>query len=226
MLQRNIALVQATSTWYCKNLANCDKNTKFGSDVHYIKAIKKVRDTIKAQLCITPPLPGCKKAPPPPPLWAPHRVKNEILQIWPYYISIDEKFCVLSEKYKNHVLKTHRKPPLGHHSHLGSLHPSLPHSLPLSRSEVLLIWQTDRLRFCNTSPSMNNADACYLMMTAHLSVSYLDDCIFHIVYERKHHHYQNCDTGQVSNSILHIMTVNSDELCKWCMNVPKFRWVL
>ena len=34
-------------------------------------------------------------------------------------------------------------------------------------------------------------------MTAHPSVSYLDDSIFPIVYERKHHHNQNCDTGQV-----------------------------
>ena len=44
-------IVQATSTRYCKNRANCDKNMKFGSDVPYTKIIKKSKGD-KAQLCI------------------------------------------------------------------------------------------------------------------------------------------------------------------------------
>lgn len=46
-------------------------------------------------------------------------VKDEVIQIWPYYISIDCKFYVLSEKYENHVLKTHRKAPPGQHIPMG-----------------------------------------------------------------------------------------------------------
>ena len=37
----------------------------------------------------------------------------------------------------------------------------------------------------------------YRIMSAQPSVSYLDDRIYPIVYERKQN-YQNCDTGQVS----------------------------
>ena len=39
-------------------------------------------------------------------LEASRRLKNEVFQILPNYISIDWKIHVLSEKYKNHVLKT------------------------------------------------------------------------------------------------------------------------
>ena len=38
-------------------------------------------------------------------------VKNEIFQIWPCYVSFDCKFCVLSEKQKNCVLKIKQKLP-------------------------------------------------------------------------------------------------------------------
>ena len=41
--------------WH-NNRANCNKSIKFGSDVPYIKTIKKIREAIKAQLCI-----GAKK---------------------------------------------------------------------------------------------------------------------------------------------------------------------
>ena len=36
-----VFVVQATSTLYCKNCANCDKSMKFHSDVTYTKTIKK-----------------------------------------------------------------------------------------------------------------------------------------------------------------------------------------
>ena len=36
-------------------------------------------------------------------------MKNNVAQIWLYYISTDCKFHVLSEKYKTHMLKINRK---------------------------------------------------------------------------------------------------------------------
>ena len=55
--------------WH-NNRANCNKSIKFGSDVPYIKTIKKIREAIKAQLCIGAK--RCKKAP----LGAPHLAKK------------------------------------------------------------------------------------------------------------------------------------------------------
>ena len=108
---------------------------------------KKVRETIKAKLYIDPlgqkrPPPHwvltyfqkpyaqnqqntLPPPPPPPPGWdkiAPRTsrmLKNKISEIWLCYISIDFKFYVISEKYKNEVFKTNRNTHLlssGQHS--------------------------------------------------------------------------------------------------------------
>ena len=117
------------------NRANCGTSMKFGPDIPYTK-IKKVRETTEEQPYLGL---GGKKAH----LGAPHRVKNQSFQIQTcisiyisiyiylslsiyiyihiyiyiyikyIFISIDYKFYVLSEKYKNHVLEINRKPPRG-----------------------------------------------------------------------------------------------------------------
>ena len=71
----------------------------------------------------------------------------------------------------------------------------LPPSVSIRSPLRMVDWQT---KISHLTRSRNNADAHYFKMTAHPSVSYLDDSIFPIVYERKHHHYQSCDKGQVS----------------------------
>ena len=100
--------------------ANCDLSMKFGSYVPYTR-------TIKAKLYIDPL--GQKRPPigflltfrnhmlkvnrtsPPLDKIAPrtsHMLKNKISEIWLCYISVNFKFYVISEKYKNEMFKINR----------------------------------------------------------------------------------------------------------------------
>ena len=84
----------STNSWghYHNNNPNCAKSMKFGSDVH-----EDVTQDV-----------------------TPRQSNNS--QIQSYNISINCKFYLLSEKYKNHMLKINRKTPLGQNRPRGTLY--------------------------------------------------------------------------------------------------------
>ena len=69
---------------------------KFGSNILYTKTIKKSNGDNQSSAVHSPP-----------------GVKNQNSQIQSFNTSIDCKFYVLSEKYKNYILKINRKLPRG-----------------------------------------------------------------------------------------------------------------
>ena len=95
-------------------------------------------------------------------------------------------------------------PPRGKKAHLGALHwvknqsSKYRHIIYQSTANCMYFQENLTTMTIPQTHRRSPSGQHNLIMTAHPSISYFDDCIFCIAYERKHHHYQNCDTGQVS----------------------------